>query len=90
MFKDFGRRLQRDVKSMVNKRIQQSEQVSGAKSTGIDVQVVSHRRQRNAVWFGGSLLAQTGEFKSYCHTKADYDEFGPEIVRTFSLFNVAK
>lgn len=90
MFKDFGRRLQRDVKSIVNKRIEHSEQVTGAKSTGIDVQVVSHRRQRNAVWFGGSLLAQTGEFKSYCHTKADYDEFGPEIVRTFSLFNVAQ
>lgn len=88
MFKDFGRRLQRDLKSLVNNRISQSEHLSGTKSTGVDVQVISHIRQRNAVWSGGSLLAQTPEFKSYCHTKKDYDEYGPEIVRNFSLFNV--
>ncbi|AET38656.1 actin-related protein 3 Ecym_3153 [Eremothecium cymbalariae DBVPG len=88
MFKDFGRRLQRDLRSIVNDRIAQSELLSGTKSTGVDVQVISHRRQRNAVWFGGSLLAQTAEFKSYCHTKRDYEEYGPEIVRNFSLFNM--
>ncbi|CCE92858.1 actin-related protein 3 TDEL_0F00470 [Torulaspora delbrueckii] len=88
MFKDFGRRLQRDLKSIVNNRIVQSEYLSGTKSTGVDVQVISHRKQRNAVWFGGSLLAQTAEFKSYCHTKKDYEEIGPEIVRNFSLFNM--
>ncbi|CAI4044193.1 hypothetical protein SUVZ_10G2520 [Saccharomyces uvarum] len=88
MFKDFGRRLQRDLKSIVNNRIAQSELLSGTKSTGVDVSVISHRKQRNAVWFGGSLLAQTAEFKGYCHTKKDYEEYGPEIVRNFSLFNM--
>lgn len=88
MFKDFGRRLQRDLKSLVNERIALSEQLSGVKSTGVEVQVISHKRQRNAVWFGGSLLAQTSEFKSYCYTKQDYDEYGPSIVRNFSLFSV--
>ncbi|SCU99257.1 LADA_0H18580g1_1 [Lachancea dasiensis] len=88
MFKDFGRRLQRDLKGIVNQRIALSESLSGTRSTGVDVQVISHRRQRNAVWFGGSLLAQTAEFKSYCHTKQDYEEIGPEIVRNFSLFNM--
>lgn len=88
MFKDFGRRLQRDIKAMVNERIELSEQLSGVKSTGVEVQVISHKRQRNAVWFGGSLLAQTAEFKSYCYTKQDYDEYGPSIVRNFSLFSV--
>lgn len=88
MFKDFGRRLQRDIKGLVNERIESSEKLSGVKSTGVDVQVISHKRQRNAVWFGGSLLAQTGEFKSYCYTKQDYDEYGPSIVRNFSLFSV--
>lgn len=88
MFKDFGRRLQRDLKTLVNERIELSEQLSGVKSTGVDVQVISHKRQRNAVWFGGSLLAQTSEFKSYCYTKQDYDEYGPSIVRNFSLFSV--
>lgn len=88
MFKDFGRRLQRDIKSLVNERIEISEKLSGVKSTGVEVQVISHKRQRNAVWFGGSLLAQTAEFKSYCYTKQDYDEYGPSIVRNFSLFSV--
>lgn len=88
MFKDFGRRLQRDIKSLVNERIEISERLSGVKSTGVEVQVISHKRQRNAVWFGGSLLAQTAEFKSYCYTKQDYDEYGPSIVRNFSLFSV--
>ncbi|KAL7665225.1 Actin-related protein 3 [[Candida] zeylanoides] len=89
MFKDFGRRLQRDLKDLVKERIELSERLSGgAKSSGVDVQVISHKRQRNAVWFGGSLLAQTAEFKSYCYTKQDYDEYGPSIVRNFSLFSV--
>lgn len=88
MFKDFGRRLQRDLKSIVNNRIAQNERLTGTKSTGVDVSVISHRKQRNAVWFGGSLLAQTAEFRGYCHTKQDYEEYGPEIVRNFSLFNM--
>lgn len=89
MFKDFGRRLQRDIKTLVDARIRRSEELSGAKSSGIDVQVITHKRQRNAVWFGGSLLAQTAEFKNYCFSKRDYDEYGPGIVRQFSLFTAA-
>lgn len=85
MFRDFGRRLQRDIKKLVDARIQKSEQLSGGRSSGIDVQVISHKRQRNAVWFGGSLMAQTAEFKNYCYSKQDYDEYGPSIVRKFSL-----
>lgn len=88
MFKDFGRRLQKDLRTLVKERISDSEKLSNAKSSGVDVNVISHRRQRNAVWFGGSLLAQTSEFKAYCHTKKDYDEYGPNIVRNFSLFSV--
>jgi len=87
MFKDFGRRLQRDIKQIVDARILRSEQRSGAKSGGLEVQVISHKKQRNAVWFGGSLLAQTPEFFSYCHTKRDYEEYGPSIARKFSVFS---
>ena len=35
----------------------------------MDVNVISHKRQRYAVWFGGSLLASTPEFSGYCHSK---------------------
>jgi len=27
------------------------------KSSGVEVDVISHKRQRYAVWFGGSLMA---------------------------------
>lgn len=82
MFKDFGRRLQRDIKHIVDGRIANSEQASGnhmrvskqrgfrlgltkralalsQQSTGVDVNVITHKRQRYAVWYGGSLMAST-------------------------------
>src|SRR6202012_4916643 len=86
LYKDFGRRLQRDIKHLVDARIRASEARSGgARSGGLEVQVISHKRQRHGPWFGGSLLGQTPEFRSYCHTKAEYDEIGPSIVRRFAL-----
>lgn len=72
LYKDFGRRLQRDIKQLVDTRIRDSELRSGgARSGGLDVQVITHKRQRHGPWFGGSLLGQTPEFRSYCHTKAE-------------------
>ncbi|CRK09583.1 hypothetical protein BN1723_017178 [Verticillium longisporum] len=80
LYKDFGRRLQRDIRQLVDARIKASEVRSGgAKSGGLDVQVITHKRQRHGPWFGGSLLGQTPEFRSYCHTKAEYQEYGPSI-----------
>lgn len=77
LYKDFGRRLQRDIKHLVDARIRASEVRSGgARSGGLDVQVITHKRQRHGPWFGGSLLGQTPEFRSYCHTKADVS-WGP-------------
>ncbi|XP_046689182.1 actin-related protein 3B-like [Homalodisca vitripennis] len=61
MFRDFGRRLQRDIKRVVDARLRDSEALSGGhiKPKKIDVQVISHHMQRYAVWFGGSMLAST-------------------------------
>ncbi|KAM0754838.1 actin binding protein [Meredithblackwellia eburnea MCA 4105] len=91
MFDNFSRRLQRDLKYLVDTRISTSEHLSGGlmRSSGVNVNVVSHKRQRYAVWFGGSLLASTPEFYSYCHTKADYDEHGPSIARRYAIFGSA-
>jgi actin-related protein 3 len=52
----------------------------------IDVKVISHKFQRYAVWFGGSMLASTNEFARMCHTKAQYDEEGPRIARHSPVF----
>jgi actin-related protein 3 len=88
MFKDFGKRLQRDVKRAVDYRIKRSEELSGGKikAVPLDVNVISHHMQRYAVWFGGSMLASTPEFYNVCHTKAQYDEIGPSICRHNPVF----
>lgn len=84
LYKDFGRRLQRDIKHLVDNRIRASEVRSGgARSGGLEVQVITHKRQRHGPWFGGSLLGQTPEFRSYCHTKA-------EVSQNFPLFQDTK
>ncbi|XP_008553890.1 actin-related protein 3 [Microplitis mediator] len=88
MFKDFGRRLQRDVKKMVDARLKLSEKLSGGHitPTAIDVRVITHHKQRCAVWFGGALLASGPEFYQVCHTKKDYQEYGPGICRYNPVF----
>lgn len=88
MFKDFGRKLQRDVKRVVDGRLKASEELSQGriKPKPIDVQVITHHMQRYAVWFGGSMMASTPDFYQVCHTKADYDEHGPSICRHNPVF----
>lgn len=88
MFKDFGKRLQRDVKRTVDNRLARSSALSGnaLKPQPIDVNVITHNMQRYAVWFGGSMLASTPEFYQVCHTKAEYDEKGPSICRHNPVF----
>ncbi|XP_029444314.1 actin-related protein 3B isoform X3 [Rhinatrema bivittatum] len=90
MFRDFGRRLQRDLKRVVDARLKFNEELSSGriKPKPIDVQVITHHMQRYAVWFGGSMLASTPEFFQVCHTKKDYEEYGPSICRHNPVFGV--
>ncbi|CAL5421222.1 unnamed protein product [Camellia sinensis] len=64
MFKDFHRRLQRDLKKIVDARVLASDARLGGelKAQPVEVNVLSHPIQRYAVWFGGSVLASTHEF----------------------------
>lgn len=64
MFKDFGKRLQRDIKKNVDVRMQANiARLGGLVHTNpppaVEVNVISHPMQRYAVWFGGSMLAST-------------------------------
>lgn len=88
MFKNLGRRIQRDIQSIVNTRLEMTEKLTGGrmKPTPIEVNVVSHRMQRYAVWLGGSILASTPEFYTACHTRAQYEEYGPAICRHNPMF----
>jgi len=88
MFRDFGRKLQRDIKKTVDSRLKIHENLNEGriKPKPIEVQVITHQMQRYAVWFGGSMLASTPEFYQVCHTKADYDEYGASICRHNPVF----
>lgn len=97
MFKDFGRRLQRDLKKRVDARLSdnmaRNAAAHGASSRSapepIEVNVISHQMQRYAVWFGGSMLASTPEFFRVCITKAQYDEEGPFCARNSPVFSAS-
>ncbi|TKR62443.1 hypothetical protein L596_026401 [Steinernema carpocapsae] len=75
MFKDFSRRMQMSIKKVSNNRLAMAEQLSGMKPKPIDVQVVSHKMQRYAVWFGGSMLGSTtvltGQFRDHLVQESD-------------------
>ncbi|CCX31908.1 Arp2/3 complex subunit [Pyronema domesticum] len=81
LYQNFGRRLQRSVKDLVNQRLVSK----GGTADSLEVRVISYNRQRYAPWYGGSFLASTPGFTRSCHTKAEYDEIGPSIVRRFDL-----
>ena len=83
MFKDFNRRIERDVKKIVKSRLELAATLSAdqIQPKPIEVKVVSHSAQRYAVWAGGSILASTPEFYNVCRTKAEYEEYGPSICR---------
>jgi actin-related protein 3 len=95
MFKDFGRRLQRDIKKSVDARLANNLArhgnliKDGIKPKAIDVNVVSHHMQRFAVWFGGSMLSYTPEFYRVCVTKAQYEEEGPACARHSPVFSAS-
>jgi actin-related protein 3 len=88
MFKNFDKRLQRDIKREVDHRLKLTEELSCGrlKPQPIKVNVVSHSMQRYAVWFGGSLLSNTEDFYRVSHTKKQYDEYGPSICRHNPVF----
>lgn len=89
MFRQFERRLQRDIGKLVNTRIKNNLRKIGrdvSQAPSLDVNVVSHEFQRYAVWFGGSMLSFNPEFVTFCHTKAQYEEEGPRIARHNPVF----
>ena len=91
MFRKFDRRLQEDVQSIVDKRIEANRAAMAARGhatrdVSLPVNVVSHPFQRYAVWFGGSMLSSMPGFEGICHTKAQYEEEGPRIARHNAVF----
>jgi len=88
MFQHFGRRLERDIQIKTKEIIEKSRLIAKGEFEvkDIEVNVISHPLQRYAVWFGGSMLSQTGEFYNVCISKADYLEKGPACARHSKIF----
>jgi actin-related protein 3 len=88
MFKHFVKRLERDVKRKVKERYDYTAaKYPDLNIKPIEVNVITHRFQRFAVWFGGSMLAFQDEFLGFFHTRAEYEEQGPRIARHNPVFN---
>eukprot|EP00924_Labyrinthula_sp_SR-Ha-C_P003681 maker-scaffold_3-snap-gene-2.1-mRNA-1 protein AED:0.01 eAED:0.01 QI:138/1/1/1/1/1/2/66/417 len=90
MFRNFDKRVKKHIDSKVRHRLAENQRKHRALDHGkpkpVEVKVISHPMQRYAVWFGGSMLANTPQFLSVCHTKAQYDEEGPRIARHNQAF----
>jgi actin-related protein 3 len=81
MFQKFDSRLQRDLREIVRTRL-------GENAGKVPVNVVSHERQRYAVWYGGSMVGSGPQFQQAAITKQQYDEEGPSVCRRNAMFQV--
>jgi len=84
MFKNFDQRLKRDMNRLVKAR----HELQDVKGRPLEVNVISSRIQRYAVWFGGSLISTAPEFYKHSHTREQYQEYGPSIARYNPIFKV--
>jgi actin-related protein 3 len=91
MFKNFPKRLERDVRRLCNARYEARKALllpgSKIQLSETEVKVIQHRKQRFAVWFGGSMLGSLPQFYEMAHSKADYDEMGPSVARRNPVFS---
>jgi len=86
MFKDFGRRLNRDIQRRTKARLEMYNKNTNLNVKEIEVNVITHRMQRFAVWFGGSMLSQLPQFGEMVITKEDYEEQGARVARHSRVF----
>lgn len=57
MFKNFDRRLERQIQHRVVDRLRSYEEKSGKKPKPMGVNVTNSLSQQHSVWFGGSVFA---------------------------------
>ena len=74
LFTNFNRRLEHDIKSILNP------------TGGPSICVKSNpETQRFAVWHGASTLSQTPSFASQLISRKDYEEIGPSVARNTAI-----
>jgi len=86
MFKNFAKRVERDIKRRVRGREDEQFKRTNFKSTKVEVNVIEHNFQRFAVWFGGSIMCLQPSFLGSFHTREQYGDIGPSIARHNAAF----
>lgn len=88
LFAKFDKRLQKDLRTIVDRRAQKYMAAAGNRAREItyEVNVVAHHRQRYAVWYGGSMMGASSDFDLVAKTREQYEECGPSICRTNHMF----
>lgn len=96
VFRDFSRRLQRDVKKTVETRLKATRATASTASShsqldssDFNVNVIENNALNSSVWLGGSILASTDEFFDVCCTKSQYEEEGSRIFRKNVAFKAS-
>lgn len=84
LFKKFDQRLEQEVRRRVNDRYKDL----GILDNAPEVKVCKNFVQKSAVWFGGSMLVDKGDFERIVSTKAQYEEWGPSIARHNPVFTI--
>lgn len=80
MFDGFDKRLEAQIQDRLDKRMAIFNKISGGNDT-MSCKVAQNMVQRCAVWFGGSVLGSKDYFPKVCHSRAEYEEYGPSICR---------
>ena len=88
LFDGFDKKLNKLVQQRVDTRLQGYKAITGTAPKPIEVSVNQNMVQRYAVWFGGSVLGANPSFPQICHSKAQYEEYGPSICRHNSVFSL--
>lgn len=95
IFKDLNRRLQKDLQAIVDERLSYTVKLaanivnknpSQEPNSAPQVNCVAHRNQRYAVYSGASFFASLDQFSSLAHSRAEYEEKGPSVVRQSRVF----
>ena len=85
LFKNFDKRLEQEVR----RRVMNRYEGLGIAENAPEVSVKQNMVQQAAVWFGGSMLADNREnFVNIVSTKAQYEEYGPQIARSNAVFAI--
>lgn len=84
----FKERLQTQLQSRVDARFEKYKQMTNVSSTGINVNVTQNPFLKYSVWHGASMMASEAGFLKQCHTRKQYEEYGPSIARYNAVTNL--